>query len=123
MVQVMDIVDKDYHDGVKGLPAGRSPPQTPAKELKSADSTSAKRPSTALGPQVAEPGSSAVRQANGGPAGTVLFQNEGRPAGDENVAADRHPLSTSGHSSTVRQTGSDAPKEYEAYSKDLNSVL
>ena len=121
MVQVMDIVDEDHHNGVKGVPGGRSNPQTPAKEPKYADTASAKRPSTALGPQVAEPGSSAVQQVNGGPAGTV--QSEGRPAGDESAGADRHSFSRSDHSTAAPQTGPDAPKKDEVYSKDLNTVL
>ena len=119
----MDIVDKDHHVASKGILAGRSPPGTPAKEIKHADSTSARRLSTAPGSGPSDPDSRAEQHANGVTGGTNLSQSEGTLANDARATADRPGVARSGFNDTAPQTEHGTPSKDEVYSKDLNSVL
>ena len=119
----MDIGDKDHHSNSKGISAGRSPPGTPVKDLKHADSASAKRLSPAPGSEATERNSRDGQQANGGPGGTKLSQSEGRLADDVRATTDGPGVPRPSLSSTTPRTEHDAPNHDKAYSRDLTTVL
>ncbi len=117
----MDIVDKDHQDGSKGIPAGRSPPRTPAKEPHPAGNASAEHPGAPPSSEMAGL-RHAGQQANGGPASVGLGPSEGRLAGVQGTAS-ASDAATSRPSDTAPQTDYNIPKRDEAFSADLNKVV